>query len=96
MTGWFDTNVAANANDQAAAANSLCALGSANGIKCAVVTQPGKHDWPFAAHAFTAALPWMASQIGTPDVPAIALPDPPQTAPQSAPPSAPYLQAASK
>jgi S-formylglutathione hydrolase FrmB len=93
LTGWFDTNAAANANDQTSAANSLCALGSANGIECAVVTQAGKHDWPFAAHAFAAALPWMASQIGTPGVQAIGLPGPPQTA---SPPSAPYLQAAAK
>ena len=41
-------NAAANPNDQTAAANSLCATGSANGINCAVVMQPGKHDWPFA------------------------------------------------
>jgi S-formylglutathione hydrolase FrmB len=93
MTGWFDVNVAANANDQAAAANSLCGLGSANGIRCAVVSQPGKHDWPFAAHAFAAALPWIASQIGTPGVPPIPLPGAPQT---PAPQSAPYVQAASK
>jgi S-formylglutathione hydrolase FrmB len=93
VTGWFDINVAANANDQAAAANSLCGLGSANGIRCAVVSQPGKHDWPFAAHAFAAALPWMASQIGTPGVPPIPLPGPLQT---TAPQSAPYVQAASK
>ena len=59
-------NAAANPNDQTAAANSLCATGSADGIKCAVVTQPGKHDWPFAAHAFAAALPWLAGQLGTP------------------------------
>jgi S-formylglutathione hydrolase FrmB len=97
VTGWFDINAAANSNDQAAAAKSLCGLGSANGIKCAVVTQPGKHDWPFAAHAFAAALPWMASQIGTPSVPAISLPGPPQSAPPaSALQSAPYVQAASK
>ncbi len=93
VTGWFDVNVAANANDQAAAANSLCGLGSANGIRCAVVSQPGKHDWPFAAHAFAAALPWMASQVGTPGVPPIPLPGAPQT---PAPQSAPYVQAASK
>ncbi len=61
-------------NDQAAAANSLCALGAANGIDCAVVSQPGKHDWPFASHAFAAALPWLAGQIGTPDVPQTPLP----------------------
>jgi S-formylglutathione hydrolase FrmB len=88
VTGWFDINAAANSNDQAAAAKSLCGLGSANGIECAVVTQPGKHNWPFAAHAFAAALPWLASQIGTPSVPAIPLPGPPQ--------SAAYVQAASK
>ena len=41
-----------NPGDQTMAANSLCALGSANGIDCAVVAQPGKHDWPFAARAF--------------------------------------------
>ena len=74
VAGWFDVNgstatVQRAKNDQAAAANSLCALGAANGIDCAVVSQPGKHDWPFAAHAFAAALPWLAGQIGTPDVP---------------------------
>jgi S-formylglutathione hydrolase FrmB len=70
-----------NPSDQTAAANSLCAVGGANGIKCAVVTQPGKHDWPFAAHAFAAALPWMASQLGTPGVPRVPLPGPPESAP---------------
>jgi len=79
VAGWFDVNgstatVQRAKNDQAAAANSLCALGAANGIDCAVVTQPGKHDWPFAAHAFAAALPWLAGQIGTPDVPPTPLP----------------------
>jgi len=106
VTGWFDINgvpsgppTRNNPNDQTAAANSLCALGSANGIPCAVVMQPGKHDWPFAAHAFAAALPWMASQIGTPGVPAVPLPvaPPAPAAPAPAsPPSAPYVQAASK
>ena len=60
--------------DQAAAANSLCSLGATNGIRCAVVTQPGKHNWPFAARAFSTALPWLASQLDTPAVPPIALP----------------------
>lgn len=41
-------DAAANPGNQAAAANALCALGRANGIYCAVVPQPGKHDWPFA------------------------------------------------
>ncbi len=88
VTGWFDVNGTAPRNDQTAAANSLCALGSTNGINCVVVTQPGKHDWPFAAHAFAAALPWIASQLGTPGDPPVPLPGPPQ--------SAPYLQAAAK
>lgn len=66
-----------NPGDQTSAANTLCALGSANGINCAVVAQPGKHDWPFAARVFTASLPWLAGQIGTPGVTPRALPGPP-------------------
>jgi S-formylglutathione hydrolase FrmB len=115
VSGWFDingttppprtvvVNAAANANDQTAAANSLCATGSANGIKCAVVMQPGKHDWPFAARAFAAALPWLAGQLGTPDLPAVPLPAPPPTlahgqpvSPVALSHSAPNLQAAAK
>ncbi|WP_371869903.1 alpha/beta hydrolase [Mycobacterium kubicae] len=49
-----------------AAAESLCALGTANGISCQVVALPGKHDWPSAAHAFAATLPWLADRLGTP------------------------------
>ncbi|OBA95455.1 hypothetical protein A5662_18685 [Mycobacteriaceae bacterium 1482268.1] len=79
LSGWFDVNgstatIQRTKNDQAAAANSLCALGAANGINCAVVSQPGKHDWPFASHAFAAALPWLAGQIGTPGVARVPLP----------------------
>jgi S-formylglutathione hydrolase FrmB len=88
--GWFDINgtpstkprvlnAAANTNDQTAAADSLCATGSANGIACAVEMQPGKHDWPFAARAFAVGLPWLAGQLGTPGVPV--LPLPPSTVP---------------
>ena len=73
-SGTNAVNAAANPNDQTAAANSLCATGSANGIRCAVVAQPGKHDWPFAARAFAAALPWLAGQLGTPGLPALPLP----------------------
>ncbi|PEG34048.1 hypothetical protein CQY20_27565 [Mycolicibacterium agri] len=84
LAGWFDVNGSTTPvpekNDQAAAANALCALGSANGINCAVVSQPGKHDWPFASHAFAAALPWLAGKIGTPGVPQIPLPAPPTNA----------------
>jgi S-formylglutathione hydrolase FrmB len=96
VAGWFDingipsakprvVNAAANPNDQTAAANSLCATGSANGISCAVVTQPGRHDWPFAAHAFGVGLPWLAGQLGTPGVPVIPLPALTRPAPPSPP-----------
>ncbi|MEZ0363207.1 alpha/beta hydrolase [Mycobacterium sp. pUA109] len=61
---------------QLAAAESLCTLGRTLGIDCAVVTQPGKHDWPFAAQAFATALPWLAGVIGTPGVPRVQLPVP--------------------
>ena len=111
IAGWFDingtpstqphvVNPAANPNDQTAAANSLCATGSANGIQCAVEMQPGKHDWPFAARAFAAALPWLASRLGTPGLPP--LPMPASTAvgrggpPAAAPHTGSILQAAAK
>jgi len=68
------TSPEAKPGDQNAAAESLCALGRANGIYCTVVAQPGKHDWPFAGNALAAALPWLAGQLGTPAVPRIPLP----------------------
>jgi S-formylglutathione hydrolase FrmB len=80
VAGWFDVNGAvavsatAQPNDQAVAASSLCATGGRSGIDCAVVSQPGNHDWPFASTAFTSALPWLAGRIGTPGVPQIDLP----------------------
>ncbi|BBX38588.1 alpha/beta hydrolase [Mycobacterium simiae] len=69
-----ERDAAANPGNQTAAAYSLCALGRANGIDCAVLPQPGKHDWPFADRAFAAALPWLAGQLGTPGVPRTPLP----------------------
>jgi S-formylglutathione hydrolase FrmB len=62
-----------NPGDQTMAANSLCALGSGAGISCAVIAQPGKHDWPFAARVFAASLPWLAGAIGTPGDPVVPL-----------------------
>ena len=64
----------ANPEGQDAAANALCETATANGISCAVVTQPGKHDWPFAAQAFEASLPWLASVLGTPATEPVQLP----------------------
>lgn len=74
-----------NPDDQTAAAESLCKLGRAHGIDCAVVAQPGKHDWPFASRAFTAALPWLAGQIGTPGMPRIPLPSARPAVPRAEP-----------
>lgn len=54
---------------QAEAAQSLCALGSANGIDCSVVSYSGRHDWLFGADVFRRALPWLAGQIGAPGAP---------------------------
>ena len=84
LSGWFaisgstpSDGPTARVGAQAAAANSLCALGTAYGITCAVVSQPGKHDWPFADRAFATALPWLAGKIGTPGIPDRRLPGPP-------------------
>jgi S-formylglutathione hydrolase FrmB len=83
VSGWFSVNGAGVSPppQTAAAAQSLCALGSSHGIDCAVVTRPGQHDWPFAASAFAEALPWLAGQIGTPGVPRAALQPPPPRPP---------------
>lgn len=71
VSGWFAVNGSAETSDaggQLAAARSLCALGRRNGIDCAVVTEPGRHDWPFAGQAFATALPWLAGRLNTPGV----------------------------
>ncbi len=73
-TGLGGQDAAGMPSDQTDAANSLCMLGRANGIACAVIGHPGRHDWPLAADVFTSALPWLAGQIGTPGVPKIPLP----------------------
>jgi S-formylglutathione hydrolase FrmB len=86
-------DAAGNPGDQTEAANTLCALGKAYGIDCAVVAVPGKHDWPFAAETLTSSLPWLAGQLGTPGVARIPLPGaPPPAAPPADP--APPAQAA--
>jgi S-formylglutathione hydrolase FrmB len=73
-TGLGGQDAAGMPTDQTEAANALCKLGRANGIDCAVVPHPGRHDWPLAADVFTSALPWLAGQIGTPGVPKVPLP----------------------
>ncbi len=61
----------------AAAAYSLCVRARANGVDCAVVAQPGGHNWPTAGKVFATALPWLAGQLGTPGVARIPLPSTP-------------------
>jgi S-formylglutathione hydrolase FrmB len=75
VSGWFAFSTTAP-ESQDVAAKSLCALGSERGIECAVAAQRGKHDWPFAAQAFAAALPWLAGRLGTSGVPQVLLPGP--------------------
>lgn len=57
-----------------AAAQSLCQLGTANGIACNVVELSGRHDWPSAATAFAATLPWLAGRLDTSDAAATTMP----------------------
>jgi S-formylglutathione hydrolase FrmB len=66
-----------NPSEHAAAAQYLCELASDYGVECAVVSDPGKHDWPSAASAFPLALPWLAGRLGTPGVPTVPLPGAP-------------------
>jgi S-formylglutathione hydrolase FrmB len=75
ISGWFAvsaptsadrTSTAPGAEEQAA--RTLCALGQAKAITCAVTVFKGKHNWPFAADTFAVALPWLAGQISTPAV----------------------------
>lgn len=69
-----ETAIDHSANTPTKAARTLCRLASEYDIDCAVVPEIGKHDWPFAAKVLSASLPWLASQLGTPDVPEIGLP----------------------
>jgi S-formylglutathione hydrolase FrmB len=66
-----------NYENHAVIADYLCRLASGHGIECAVVGNPGNHDFPAAGSAFAAALPWLAAKIGTPGVPETALPGAP-------------------
>jgi S-formylglutathione hydrolase FrmB len=71
------TEPPANPSLHAVAAQYLCQLASGYGVECAVVSDPGKHDWPSAASAFPLALPWLAGRLGTPGVPAVPMPGAP-------------------
>jgi len=68
---------ASKSGDNAAVAQYMCALASSYGIECAVVPQPGNHDFPTAVNMFASALPWLAGKIGTPGVSVAPLPGQP-------------------
>ncbi len=93
VSGWFavssGSNRDANAGGQDVAANSLCSVGAAHGIDCAVVPQAGQHDWVFAAAAFAAALPWLAGRLDTPQTQRIGFPSSSVHAAGSASPAPP-------
>ena len=63
--------------DHAGIANELCRVASVDGIECAVVPNPGNHDFSSAATGFAQALPWLAGKLGAPSVPPIAMPGAP-------------------
>jgi S-formylglutathione hydrolase FrmB len=63
-----DPTAAETSEDHAAVANQLCELASAHGIECAVVPNPGNHDFSSAASGFAAALPWLAGRVHTPEL----------------------------
>lgn len=69
-------NSVGNPEGQDTAARELASVANRNGINCAIVARPGRHDWPFAARAFANTLPWLAAQLLTPGVPQTAFPDP--------------------
>ncbi|MGV0815310.1 alpha/beta hydrolase-fold protein [Mycolicibacterium boenickei] len=60
--------------EHAANANKLCALLSGYNVECSVVGYKGVHSFESAGTAFDAALPWLASTLGTPYVRERALP----------------------
>ena len=59
-------------------AQHLCAMASSYGVECAVVPSNGTHSFTHAGRVFADALPWLAGRLGTPGVPAVALPGAPQ------------------
>lgn len=98
MSGWFEIpgnegdsagDKSANPEGQDVAAQSLCAVAGVNGIDCAVVRHPGRHDWQFASMAFWYSFPWLAGQLQTPQYPRIPLPGARPSEPGPEPPRPP-------
>lgn len=72
-----DPTAVETSEDHGAVANQLCELASAHGIECAVVPNPGSHDFSSAASSFAKALPWLAGRLHTPGSPPVLLPGEP-------------------
>jgi S-formylglutathione hydrolase FrmB len=68
LTGVIMVPAAGVDDDAAADARSSCATAVRYSITCEVRTLPGRHDWPFAAEAWRATLPWLVDQLGGPAV----------------------------
>jgi S-formylglutathione hydrolase FrmB len=64
VSGLVVTPNSTKADGSDGGAGVLCSTAGANGIPCEVITMPGRHDWPFAASAFRATLPWLAGRLG--------------------------------
>lgn len=73
LPGHVDVHPPDPSGDTAGVAQYMCALASGHGIECAVVPEPGGHDFPSAVKMFRMALPWLAGRLGTPGVPAVRL-----------------------
>lgn len=58
------------------AAVRLCGAGQRLAIACAVQPFAGPHTMQSGTLAFAVALPWLASQVGTPEVEKVSLPSP--------------------
>ena len=67
-----------NVLDAATTLKYMCELSSFYGIECAVVPNPGTHDFQNAGNAFAESLPWLAGRLGTPQVPPVKMPGQPQ------------------
>lgn len=57
LAGTFVVPTGSRADD--ATARRMCALAESQAISCTVIERPGRHDWPFAAAAFSTTLPWL-------------------------------------
>lgn len=68
---------ATTSDDHGEIADELCRLASSRGFECAVVPNPGGHDFASASSSFAQALPWLAARLRTSATSPIPLPGAP-------------------